>query len=278
MSSSLLYSLSDDFDRYCRELMMLSDRAAAFMIKDSLVRTEYLYDVSNSIKNYQVEFEREKSNPFRQGEVLQKLKDEYEIAHQEYQSLRTNNYVTYLITDVFEEHGVIKYGKMAVGVVSGGLQAVSGASLLMAGSRLHIRKFQGAGVMLIAHGANNVYESVSPLIFETAHSGVVRNIYRKAVGSVGLDKNAGDFLYSAVDFSLNVYAAVKSPVLQQSKFRLVKQYRGEKPGTGRLFYAIKQDYASKWKVKAPALKLFFYGDTIRKAVIEFPMGGYKKDF
>ena len=81
-----------------------------------------------------------------------------------------------------------------------------------------------------------------------------------------------------VDFSISVYASIKSPVLQGNTNRLVGKGFLEKPGTGKLFKAVNSDFTYKWRNKTPPMKLLFVGDTLRKATMEFPLGGYKKDF
>ncbi|NIG14173.1 DUF4225 domain-containing protein [Pantoea sp. Cy-640] len=278
MSTSIIYGMVDEFNKNCTELLVTANRAAAFFISDGLIRTEYLYDIEQIVRAYKNDFAREERNPFRQGVILDDLKKEVDLTKREYQILRMKNYVTYILTDVFEEHGIIKYGKIALGIASGTAQTVAGGSLLLAGTRFHVRRFQGAGILLMAHGANNVFESASPLIYEQAHAGIIRKIYRKAAILSGFNKDSGDLAYSMVDFSLNVYAAIRSPILQQNNNRLVKKGLFEKPGTGALFRAVEKDYVMKWNTKKTPMKLFFAADTVRKGVMEFPLGGYKQDF
>lgn len=278
MSNSIIYGMADDFGRKCAELQLTAMRAASFFIQDSLVRAEYLYDIDNSVRQYKKEFENEKSNPFAQGIILDNVNQEVALTKREYQLLRMKDYFTYIVTDVFEEQGVIKYGKIALGVVSGSAQTIAGGSLLLTGTRLNVRRFQGAGLILVAHSMNNVFETVSPLIYESAHAGIVRKIYRKAASLAGLDKDSGDLAYSTVDFSLKIYATLRSPILQQNSNRLVKKGRFEKPGTGALFRAIQKDYVIKWNTKKTTMKLIFAADTLRKGIIEFPLGGYRHEF
>lgn len=83
---------------------------------------------------------------------------------------------------------------------------------------------RGVGLMLIAHGANNVYESVSPLIYEHNKAGPIRAIYREAAKIAGFDDDAGDLAYSGVEFSLTLYAAIRMTVLTQNHNRLITKY------------------------------------------------------
>ncbi len=134
---------------------------------------------------------------------------------------------------------------------------------------------RGVGLMLIAHGANNVYESVSPLIYEHNKAGPIRAIYREAAKIAGFDDDAGDLAYSGVDFSLTLYAAIRMPVLTQNPNRLALKYLGDQPGTGKLFRHASNDFISKWASRNGAMKLYFTGSTLYKAKAMFIDDGYK---
>ena len=276
MGTSAFSHLRYDLDNYIVELQRVANLAASFLIKDALVRHDYLQDVDASIRDYQSRFDSE-MNPQKKMEIIEDLKAELKLTEREYQMLRMKDRVIYAVTDVFEEHGVLKYAKIAGGVVGGGMEAWGGYRLAKIGKSLNIRAFQGVGFMLIAHGVNDMYESASPLIYEHKDVGVLRKIYREAANLAGLSDDAGDFAYSGVEFSLTLYAALRTPVLAQNPGRLVTRYLGDQPGTGKLFRHVSNDFISKWASKNGAMKLYFTGDTLHKAKAEFIDDGYKFD-
>lgn len=112
---------------------------------------------------------------------------------------------------------------------------MGGWSLLQASRRLHIRGFQAIGVTLASHGMNNMYESITPLLYEHQDVGPLRHLYRLAAEKLGYNKYQGDFAYSVVDFSVTVYSAYKGLVLKDSPLRLTSGGLFERPDTGMLF-------------------------------------------
>ncbi|MFP1528656.1 DUF4225 domain-containing protein [Escherichia coli] len=65
----------------------------------------------------------------------------------------------------FEEHGLIKYVNLSFDIVASVGQVVGGVGALKFGKVVHSNRIKGIGVTLVAHGANNFYESLSPLFF-----------------------------------------------------------------------------------------------------------------
>ncbi|MGG7444531.1 DUF4225 domain-containing protein [Kosakonia oryzendophytica] len=277
MGTSAFSHLRYDLDNYILELQRISTLAASFLIKDSLIRSDYLLEIDNSIRDYQSRFDAE-MNPQKRIEIIEELKAEVKLTEREYQMLRMKDRVIYVVTDVFEEHGVLKYAKIAGGVVGGGLETWGGFRLNRLGKSLNLRAMRGIGVMLAAHGLNNVYESVSPLIYEHQKPGLLRKIYREAAKISGFDDDAGDLAYSGVEFSLTVYAAIRTPVLTQNPGRLAIKYLGDQPGTGKLFRHVSNDFISKWASKNGAMKLYFTGSSFHKAKAEFIDEDYKFDY
>ncbi|MEW5291557.1 DUF4225 domain-containing protein [Erwinia papayae] len=265
-----------DLDNYIVELQRVSELAATFLIKDALNRHDYLREISADIRDYQSRFDNEK-NPHIQTGIIEELKAELKLAEREYQMLRMKDYVTYVVTDIFEEHGVIKYAKVAGGVLGGGMQIWGGVELIKMGKSVNMKRLKGMGAVMIAHGMSNTYESVSPLLFEHSQSSVLRKVYRKAAELAGMSDDEGDFAYSGVELSLSIYAAIKSPVLTQNPGRLVKKYLFEQPGTGKLFRYVNKDYITKWASKNGMMKLYFMGSSANKIKATFYDEKYKYD-
>lgn len=62
---------------------------------------------------------------------------------------------------------------------------------------------------LATHGVSNMYESITPLLYEDQEVGPLRYFYRLAAERLGYDKYHGDFAYSVADFSVTAYSAYK---------------------------------------------------------------------
>lgn len=276
MGTSAYSHLRYDLNNYIVELQRVATLAASFIIKDSIIRNEYLGEIDSTVRDYQSRFDAE-INPHKKMEIIEDLKAEVKLTQREYQMLRMKDRVIYVVTDVFEEHGVLKYAKIAGGVVGGGIETWGGYRLNRLGKSLNLRAMRGVGIMLAAHGLNNVYESVSPLIYEHKDAGLLRVLYRKAAKLAGFDDDAGDLAYSGVEFSLTLYAAIRTPVLTQYPGRFVTKYLGEQPGTGKLFRHVSNDFISKWANRNSAMKLYFTGKTFYQAKAEFIDDGYKFD-
>lgn len=276
MSTSAISHLWYDFDNYIVELQRLTNLASIFIIKDALIRYDYLHEINVDIQDYQSRFDAE-INPQKKIEIIEDLKAEVRLTESEYQILRMKDHVTYIVTDVFEEHGILKYAKIAGGIVAGGMEAWGGIYLAKIGKSLKIKRFKGVGVILFAYGINNVYESASPLLYEHSQSGPLRDLYRKAAELAGLGDNEGDFGYSSVELSLSIYTAIRSPVLAQNPGRLVSKYLFEKPGTGKLFRYVNNDYITKWASKNGMMKLYFTGKSAHDIKAKFYDGDYKYD-
>lgn len=110
---------------YIVELQRVATLAASFIIKDSIIRNEYLGEIDSSIRDYQSRFDAE-INPQKKMEIIEDLKAELKLTQREYQMLRMKDRVFYVVADVFEEHGVLKYAKVAAGVVGGGIEVWGG--------------------------------------------------------------------------------------------------------------------------------------------------------
>ncbi|TDF85025.1 DUF4225 domain-containing protein [Pseudomonas sp. H9] len=119
----------------------------------------------------------------------------------------------------------VEVGRKSIGVVAGGAQVATGVGICYgsAGTLCVV-----AGIPLMAHGANNMYEG-GRNIFEdrTDVEGPVRKGYQKIAEGLGGTKSAGNVAYAATDIGLSGY----------SLFRMVV-----KPGAWRLFYRMPSDY------------------------------------
>ncbi|MEW7314607.1 DUF4225 domain-containing protein [Buttiauxella gaviniae] len=274
MGTSAISHLKYDLDNYAIALKRVANLAASFFLEDAIIRMKYIKEIDDYINEMNYRFQQT-FDPNERMRIVNDVKAEADMAEREYQLLRQGDYTKYFSTEIFEDQGVLKYAKIGGGVVAGGAQIYSGSVLVNVGRRLNSKSFKSIGVMLIAHGANNMYESISPILFEHSKAGYLRRFYRKSANVLGYDNNTGDWIYSAADLAVTIIAAVDTPVLVQNRNRLIPKGWFEKPGTGRLFNSINQDYIPKLQKMNKAMKFFQIGNSGYKVTTELILGGYK---
>lgn len=128
----------------------------------------------------------------------------------------------------------MEIGRKGIGVVAGALQMATGAGICYAsvGTLCLI-----AGVPLIAHGANNVYEGGRNLVTGQSDAiGPVRAAYQSAAFAMGHGERAANMAYGAADIGLSVYSAARHVL---------------KPDAWRLFRYIPTDYIRAYKTMTP---------------------------
>ncbi|EYU16069.1 DUF4225 domain-containing protein [Photorhabdus aegyptia] len=225
--------LSYDLNNYASLLKRKAHLAASFFIEDSQLRMSYLKEIDDFVNIKTREFK----NTFDVNEkkrLVYEVKDEYEVTEKEYQVLRRKDYTKYIVTDIFEDHGVVKYAKIGGGVVAGGVQMFAGFSVFKSGKLVRSKTVKSLGVVLFAHGGNNFYESISPILYENQDIGWVRAGYRHISHALGYDDGVADVAYSSVDLVASAYGTY-------GMFKL-------KPGAGKLFRYINSDFSRKWRL------------------------------
>ncbi|NHB93579.1 DUF4225 domain-containing protein [Photorhabdus cinerea] len=240
--------LSYDLNNYASSLKRKAHLAATFFIEDSQLRMSYLKEIDDFVNIKTREFK----NTFDVNEkkrLVYEVKDEYEVTEKEYQILRRKDYTKYIITDIFEDQGVVKYAKIGAGVVAGGVQTFAGLAVFNSGKLVRSKTVRSMGVVLAAHGANNFYESISPILYENQDIGWVREGYQYISHALGYGDDVADVAYSSVDFALSLYGTYGMLKLKpvKSKNNISGGY-SVKPGTGKLFRYINSDLARKWQL------------------------------
>ena len=155
------------------------------------------------------------------------------------------------------------------------LQTYMGWTITKLGQTMHFRHMKSIGILLIANGTNNTFESISPILFENQRVGWVRHLYKLGAEYLGGDKYDDDFAYGTVDFIATLYSAYRMSVLTQNKNRLASPLLFEKPGTGRLFNYVNRDYEPKWINASNAMRIYQFGSTAHKLSLLYGDEGYK---
>lgn len=113
----------------------------------------------------------------------------------------------------------MEIGRNGIGVVAGALQIATGVGVCYAsaGTLCLI-----AGVPLMAHGANNVYEGGRNLMTGQSDTvGPVRGAYQAAAFAMGHGEREANIAYGSVDIGLSVYSLVRQ-VLRPDAWRLFR--------------------------------------------------------
>lgn len=113
----------------------------------------------------------------------------------------------------------MEIGQKGIGVVAGALQMATGAGICYA-SVGTLCLF--AGVPLMAHGANNVYEGgLNLMTGQSDTSGPVRNAYQAAASALGHGEQEANIAYGAVDIGLSAFSVARR-VLKPDAWRLFR--------------------------------------------------------
>ena len=130
------------------------------------------------------------------------------------------------------------------GTIAGAMQVVTGAGICYAsvGTLCLV-----AGVPMMAHGANNVYENARNLLTDRTNTeGPVRKGYQAVAKALGCGEREGNIAYGAIDLGLSAYAL--------GRYIL-------KPDAWRLFRYVKTDYVRSYKgMGAGAMGFEIYSD------------------
>lgn len=134
--------------------------------------------------------------------------------------------------------------KKGAGTIAGAMQIITGAGVCYgsAGTLCLV-----AGVPMMAHGANNVYENGRNLLEDRIDTeGPVRQGYQAVAKAVGYGEREGNMAYGATDIGLSAYAL--------SRYVL-------KPDAWRLFRYVRADYVRSYKsMGASAMGFEIYTD------------------
>lgn len=106
-----------------------------------------------------------------------------------------------------------------VGFVAGGLQVVAGIGIMSSGAGLI------PGMLLTAHGINNLIENGYYLLYRQSYVGPVRLIYEDVGELFGLDNKTSDIIYTLVDIglSLNGLLGYKLTENTQNLYRYINE-------------------------------------------------------
>ena len=119
----------------------------------------------------------------------------------------------------------LEVGRKGIGVIAGALQFATGAGICYAsvGTLCLL-----AGIPIMAHGANNIYENGRNLMNDVSDTaGPVRSAYRAAATSFGYGEREGDLAYGGTDIGMSMYSLGRR-VIKPDAWRLFRYIRSDK--------------------------------------------------
>jgi len=187
----------NDYWIACEAASKLTKQActlAAMHIKDGVVRTQFNREMADYAKRIIDDVASGKKAP---NEALLEIKNEQ-------RSLINQS---------------IEIGRKGAGFIAGVFQVAAGVTVCASPA---VVLCGVAGLPMIAHGANNIYENGENLLTGRSDSeGWVRKGYQVAAKSVGGSKQDGNVAYGVSDIGLSVYGMTRM-VLRAGAWRLFR--------------------------------------------------------
>lgn len=187
----------NDYWEACEAASVLTKQActlAAMHIKDGVVRTQFNREIAYYAKSIIDDVANGKKTP---DEALLEIQNEQ-------RSLIDQS---------------VEIGRKGAGLIAGLFQLAAGATICASPA---IVLCGVAGLPMIAHGANNVYENGENLLTGRSDSeGLVRKGYQAVSKSMGGTTRDGNIAYGVLDIGLSVYGMTRM-VLKPDAWRLLK--------------------------------------------------------
>lgn len=137
------------------------------------------------------------------------------------------------------QKSALDIGEQIAGFISGGVVAVTGGSICYFSLGMACGF---AGVPMIAHGTNNMYENGTNLWTGRSDAvGSVRAMYQSAAVAVGGTESQGNIAYWMTDMGLAGYGLARSVL---------------KPDAWKLFHTIPADFTPAYKLAGRAALIF----------------------
>ncbi|MCU6226601.1 DUF4225 domain-containing protein, partial [Morganella morganii] len=225
-----------------------SIRASSFYLKSSSVIHSFISEINDFCsERYQI-CKSERTTTNEKHKALAELREEDIILNNELISLQLNNFSKYLYLEVSKLNGVVTYVIKGLAFVGGVGQVAMGLPLIFAPG---INGMGGAvfGVALVAHGANNIYESIRFFTGTENSVGYVRDFYRGTSKVFGGDDLLGDKIYASVDIALSLRGLLgkfsepsKKSLIATSKVGPFTFKNYDSAHTGKIFKAVNNDF------------------------------------
>lgn len=177
---------------------------ASGLIKHDEVRYAFITDLENFIEA-QLRCIKGNHSHTEKSLALKYLQLEQEYLQKQINWIQSKQVQPAASIELSMLNGVPSYVIKSIGLVGGILQVLTGGILIAAGSSTVIGV--AAGVMLFAHGINNIIENYSSLFLDNDDViGPMTYVYGQAAHLIGYDKSYGKLVFAGMDLVLSSYA------------------------------------------------------------------------
>lgn len=223
------------------ELGRLTNRASAFYIKNAQSRFSFQKEIDDLI-NQHISTCRAATTQEGQRDAFVRLKAESDALRIQYESLQLNKTVKAVYLEIKKDNGYLTYIVKGIGVIAGLSQLIAGIPMVFGSTVTGVSA--GLGVLLIAHGSNNVYENGQYFFTGEERVGLVRDLYRYASNKAGHSDRVADIIYAGIDLSLSANILFGKVAVSNPNSLLGSTSRAD---TGRLYRAINSDMVTGFK-------------------------------
>ncbi|AHG22634.1 hypothetical protein Z042_03460 [Chania multitudinisentens RB-25] len=239
------------------ELGRLANRASAFYLKNSQSRFSFQKEIDDLINHY-ISTCRTATTQEGQRDAFVRLKAESDSLRMQYESLQLNKTVKAVYLEIKKDNGYLTYVIKGIGVIAGLSQLIAGIPMAFGSAVTGVSA--GLGVLLIAHGSNNVYENGQYFFTGEERTGLVRDLYRYASNKAGYSDNSADIIYAGIDLSLSAKILFGKVAVSNANSLLGSANRSD---TGRLFRAVNKDMLVGFKAMSKfSLLVELSGDAV----------------
>ncbi|WP_368543489.1 DUF4225 domain-containing protein [Enterobacter soli] len=222
-------------------LRQITITASGFINNDE-VRYDFIRNVE-AFTEAQLECINGNSSRTEKTQALAYLREEQDYLEKQIGWLQSKQVQPAASVEIRIINGVVSYVVKSVGLIGGVLQVVSGSFLILAGSPTVIGSV--IGIMLIAHGLNNIYENGNGLFYGNENAiGKMTYLYEETAEFLGFDRVYGKLAFAGIDLTLSAIPLLSVKLL---------------PDAWRLFRYLPSDYTMGFRTmsKMELLAEFF---------------------
>ncbi|MCE9991698.1 DUF4225 domain-containing protein [Enterobacter asburiae] len=217
-NGSLSHILRTQAKIQAEALRQISIKASGFINHDE-VRYSFLKNVE-AFTEAQLECIESGRSHAEKTQALAYLREEQDYLEKQIGWLESKQVQPAASVEVRIINGVLSYVVKSIGLVGGILEVVSGSVILWAGSPTVIGSV--FGVMLIAHGYNNIIENYYSLFLNDDNAiGPMTYVYGEAANLLGYDRAYGKLAFAGMDLILSATGLLSMKLLPDA-WRLIR--------------------------------------------------------
>lgn len=228
-NGSLSHILRTQAKIQAEALRQISIKASGFINHDE-VRYSFLTNVE-AFTEAQLECIESGRSHAEKTQALAYLREEQDYLEKQIGWLESKQVQPAASVEIRIINGALSYIVKSIGFVGGVLQVFSGGVILLTTSPTIVGSV--VGVMLVAHGLNNIYENGSSLFYgDDNATGKLTYLYGEAAHALGYDRAYGKLAFAGIDLTLSAIPLLSVKLVSDS---------------WRLFRYLPSDYAHGFK-------------------------------